>query len=227
MVEKSQFIGNRSTGTEYNAGAIKVGRDKGVILRENKFADNQGSHAGAILFQNSSENEVIASTFSGNKGNQAGGIYFRYFSKDNVIEKSNFVGHGGLAVNADVDTQPETEDYTPYTSSGNTVNDTFIAGNNGAADGVVDVSNGTTSTAVPPQWQNVTVTNARSTTNGEAPRPPLQLKDITVSADASAATATLSWTTEAQANSIVQYGTAAPETGAVEWTTTSGGNGHF
>ena len=134
---------------------------------------------------------------------------------------------GGLAVNADVDTQPETEDYTPYTSSGNTVNDTFIAGNNGVADGVVDASNGTTSTAVPPQWQNVTVTNARSTTNGEAPRPPLQLKDITVSADASAATATLSWTTEAQANSIVQYGTAAPETGAVEWTTTSGGNGHF
>ena len=100
-------------------------------------------------------------------------------------------------------------------------------GNNGAGDGIVDASSGTTSTAEPPQWQNVEVSNPRSETHGDAPRPPLQLKDIKVSANASEATATISWNTEVQSDSIVEYGSAAPPVGAVEWKTSSGGNGHF
>ena len=93
----------------------------------------------------------------------------------------------------------------------------FIAGNNGAGDGIVDASSGTTSTAEPPQWQNVEVSNPRSETHGDAPRPPLQLKDIKVSANAAEASATISWNTEVQSDSEIVYGTAAPETGAVEW----------
>ena len=162
------------------------------------------------MFQNAPENRIVASTFSANKGDLAGAVYFRWRSKDNRIERSNLVGHGSLAVNADVDSQPETEEYTPFTSSGNVIDNSFIAGNNGAGDEVVDASSGTTSTAEPPQWQNVEVNNPRSETHGDAPRPPLQLKDIKVSANASEASATISWNTEVQSDSEIVMA-AAPQ----------------
>jgi hypothetical protein len=211
VVENSEFIGN------YSGASLRLSNS---IFRQNKFTENRALGLG---LNNGSDNEIIASTFSGN----ARGVSFGSNAKDNSIEKSNFVGHSGLAIDAVIDPNPETEEYTPYTATGNTVDNSYIAGNNGAADGVVDASNGKQSSAVPPQWQNVTVTNARGTTNGEAPRPPLQLKDITVVADAANATATIRWLTEVQSDSTIEYGTASPETGAVEWKTTSGGNGHF
>ena len=226
-IEKSRFLENRnSSNDQRSAGAIFIGRTKGVTISESKFADNQGGGAGAIMFQNAPENRIVASTFSANKGDLAGAVYFRWRSKDNRIERSNLVGHGSLAVNADVDSQPETEEYTPFTSSGNVIDNSFIAGNNGAGDGVVDASSGTTSTAEPAQWKNVEVSNPRSETHGDAPRPPLQLKDIKVSANASEASATISWNTEVQSDSDIVYGTAAPQNGAEEWNLHRG-NGHY
>ena len=68
-IEKSIFIGNRnSSRSDYSAGAVFVGRVKGVTISESKFSDNQGGGAGAIMFYNAPVNRIIASTFSANKG---------------------------------------------------------------------------------------------------------------------------------------------------------------
>ena len=113
-IEKSKFLENRnSSNDQRSAGAIFIGRVKGVTISESKFADNQGGGAGAIMFQNAPENRIVASTFSANKGDLCRSGLFPLALQGQPIERSNLVGHGSLAVNADVDSQPETEEYTP------------------------------------------------------------------------------------------------------------------